>query len=71
MGTSILTLFRKNGIDRMSKSSVEDLVPIPSESEGIPDSVCDVPLCNNPTPLEAFKEHSETIIDQNDDFSSE
>ncbi|GJR29385.1 hypothetical protein Tco_0960166 [Tanacetum coccineum] len=32
--------------------------------------VCDVPLCNNPTPLEAFKEHSETIIDSNNDSSS-
>ncbi|GJX42783.1 hypothetical protein Tco_0257773 [Tanacetum coccineum] len=52
------------------KSSVENLVLIPSESEGIPDSVCDVPLCNNPTPLEAFKEHSETIIDSNNDYSS-
>ncbi|GJY98880.1 hypothetical protein Tco_0516310, partial [Tanacetum coccineum] len=30
--------------DEFIKSSVEDLVPIPSESEGIPDSVCDVPL---------------------------
>ncbi|GJT47032.1 hypothetical protein Tco_0955747 [Tanacetum coccineum] len=34
------------------------------------DCVCDVPLCNNPTPLEAFKEHSETIIDSNNDYSS-
>ncbi|GJT87781.1 hypothetical protein Tco_1069498 [Tanacetum coccineum] len=33
-------------------------------------TLCDVPLCNNPTPLEAFKEHSETIIDSNDDNSS-
>ncbi|GJR61354.1 hypothetical protein Tco_1503516 [Tanacetum coccineum] len=56
--------------DEFIKSSVENLVPIPSESEGIPDSVCDVPLCNNPTPLEAFKEHSETIIDSNDDSTS-
>ncbi|GJW24419.1 hypothetical protein Tco_0038230 [Tanacetum coccineum] len=48
----------------------ENLVLIPSESEGIPDSVCDVPLCNNPTPLEAFKEHSETVIDFNDDSTS-
>ncbi|GKC18189.1 hypothetical protein Tco_1014971, partial [Tanacetum coccineum] len=37
--------------DEVIKSSVENLVPIPSESEGIPDSVCDAPLCNNPTPL--------------------
>ncbi|GJU61880.1 hypothetical protein Tco_1243715 [Tanacetum coccineum] len=39
-------------------------------SEGIPDNVCDVPLCNNLTPLEAFKEHSETIVDFNDDSTS-
>ncbi|GKD58125.1 hypothetical protein Tco_1295634, partial [Tanacetum coccineum] len=56
--------------DEVIKSSVENLVPIPSESEGIPDSVCDVPLCNNPTPLEALKEHYETIIDSNNDYSS-
>ncbi|GJV88426.1 hypothetical protein Tco_1532364 [Tanacetum coccineum] len=55
--------------DEVIKSSVENLVPIPSGSEGIPDSMCDVPLCNNPTPLEAFKEHSETIIDSNNDSS--
>ncbi|GKB02478.1 hypothetical protein Tco_0830567 [Tanacetum coccineum] len=30
----------------------------------------DVPLCNNPTSLEAFKEHSKTIIDSNNDSSS-
>ncbi|GJS43963.1 hypothetical protein Tco_0569006 [Tanacetum coccineum] len=30
----------------------------------------DMHLCNNPTPLEAFKEHSETIIDSNNDYSS-
>ncbi|GJZ82756.1 hypothetical protein Tco_0647929 [Tanacetum coccineum] len=56
--------------DEVIKSSVEDLVPILSESEGIPDSVCDMPLCNNPTPLEVFKEHYETIIDSNNDYSS-
>ncbi|GKA92702.1 hypothetical protein Tco_0814627, partial [Tanacetum coccineum] len=56
--------------DEVIKSSVEDLVPIPSESEGIPDSVCDVPLCNNPTPLEVFKEHYEIVVDFNDDSTS-
>ncbi|GKD80696.1 hypothetical protein Tco_1347535 [Tanacetum coccineum] len=57
-------------LDEVIKSSVENLVPIPSESEGIPDSVCDMPLCNNPTPLEAFKEHSEIVVDFNDDSTS-
>ncbi|GKB97355.1 hypothetical protein Tco_0983492 [Tanacetum coccineum] len=55
--------------DEVIKSSVEDLVPIPSESEGILDSMCDVPFSNDPTPLEAFKEHYETIIDSNNDYS--
>ncbi|GJS83089.1 hypothetical protein Tco_0749630 [Tanacetum coccineum] len=41
--------------DEFIKSSVEDLVPIPSESEGIPDKMCDVPLCENTTPLNAPK----------------
>ncbi|GJR51813.1 hypothetical protein Tco_1402334 [Tanacetum coccineum] len=29
-----------------------------------------MPLCNNPTPLEAFKEHSEIIVDFNNDSTS-
>ncbi|GJU99764.1 hypothetical protein Tco_1329035 [Tanacetum coccineum] len=53
--------------DEVKKSSVENLVPTPSESEGIPDKMCDVPLCDHPTPLEAFKEHSEIVVDFNDD----
>ncbi|GJU93545.1 hypothetical protein Tco_1318301 [Tanacetum coccineum] len=56
--------------DEVIKSSVENLVPILSESEGIPDSVCDMPLCNNHTPLEAFKEPSEIVVDFNDDSTS-
>nr|GEW44404.1 hypothetical protein [Tanacetum cinerariifolium] len=55
--------------DEVIKSSVEDLVPIPSESEGIPDIMCDVHLGNNPTPLEA-KDHFEIVINSNDDYSS-
>nr|GFB79164.1 hypothetical protein [Tanacetum cinerariifolium] len=51
------------------KSSVEDLVPIPSEFKGIPDTICDVHLVNNPTPLEA-KDHFEIVINSNDDISS-
>nr|GFA56403.1 hypothetical protein [Tanacetum cinerariifolium] len=47
----------------------EDLVPILSESEGIPDTMCDVHLVSNPTPLEA-KDHVEIVINSNDDISS-
>nr|GEV39969.1 hypothetical protein [Tanacetum cinerariifolium] len=55
--------------DEVIKSSVENLVPIPSEFEGIPDTMCDVHLVNNPTPLEA-KDHFEIVINSNDDISS-
>nr|GFA91163.1 hypothetical protein [Tanacetum cinerariifolium] len=41
----------------------------PSESEGIPDNMCDVHLVNNPTPLEA-KDHFEIVINSKDDISS-
>ncbi|GKD23093.1 hypothetical protein Tco_1224796 [Tanacetum coccineum] len=56
--------------DEVIKSSVENLVPIPSEFEGILDKMCDVPLCDYPTPLKAFKEHSEIVVDFNDDSTS-
>ncbi|GJU10009.1 hypothetical protein Tco_1132405 [Tanacetum coccineum] len=69
MGDEHLDTIPATELDKVIKFSVEDLIPIPSESLGIPDSVCDVPLCNNPTPLEAFKEHFETIIDSNNDYS--
>ncbi|GKC69092.1 hypothetical protein Tco_1114975 [Tanacetum coccineum] len=52
------------------ESSVEDLVPIPSKSEGISDSMCDVPFCDNSTPLEALKDHYEILLDSNDGYSS-
>nr|GEV11137.1 hypothetical protein [Tanacetum cinerariifolium] len=55
--------------EEVIKSSVENLVPIQSESEGIPDTMCDVHFVNNPTPLEA-KDHFEIVINSNDDISS-
>nr|GFD09510.1 hypothetical protein [Tanacetum cinerariifolium] len=47
----------------------EDLVSIPSEFKGIPDTMCDVHLVNNQTPLET-KDHLEIVINPNDDISS-
>nr|GEW83614.1 hypothetical protein [Tanacetum cinerariifolium] len=55
--------------DEVIKSSVENLVLIPSESKGIPDTMCDVHLVNNPTLLEA-KDHFEIVINSNNDISS-
>nr|GFD03781.1 hypothetical protein [Tanacetum cinerariifolium] len=38
--------------DEVIKSSVETLIPITSESEGIPDQMCDVPSHDNSPPLD-------------------
>nr|GEV95905.1 hypothetical protein [Tanacetum cinerariifolium] len=69
MGDEHLDIISATKSNEVIKSNVEDLVPIPSESEGIPDTMCDVHLVNNPTPLEA-KDHFEIIINSNDDYSS-
>ncbi|GJZ85829.1 hypothetical protein Tco_0651168 [Tanacetum coccineum] len=70
MGDEHLDTILATKSDKVIKSSVEDLVLIPREFEGIPDSVCDMPLCNNPNPLKAFKDHYEIVVDSNDDSSS-
>nr|GEW34092.1 hypothetical protein [Tanacetum cinerariifolium] len=69
MGDEYLNTIPATKSDEVIKSSVEDLVPILSESEGIPDTMCDVHLVNNPTPLEA-KDHFEIVINSSDDYSS-
>nr|GEX49441.1 hypothetical protein [Tanacetum cinerariifolium] len=52
------------------KSSVENLIPIPSESEGIPDNICDLPFHDNSLPLDVSKDQFEDFFDSNDEFSS-
>nr|GEZ37098.1 hypothetical protein [Tanacetum cinerariifolium] len=69
MGDEHLDTISATESDEVIKSSVADLVSIPSEFEGIPDTMCDVHLVNNPTPLEA-KDHFEIVINSNDDISS-
>nr|GEY62362.1 hypothetical protein [Tanacetum cinerariifolium] len=69
MGDEHLDTIPATESNELIKSSVEDLIPIPSEFEGIPDTMCDVHLVNNPTPLEA-KDHFEILINSNDDISS-
>nr|GEV18898.1 hypothetical protein [Tanacetum cinerariifolium] len=56
--------------ESLIKSSVEDLVPIPSESEGIPDNTCDVPFRDNSPPLDISKDQFENFPDSNDDSTS-
>nr|GEV48127.1 hypothetical protein [Tanacetum cinerariifolium] len=69
MGDEHLDTIPKTESDEVIKSSIKDLVPIPSESEGIPDTMCDVHLVNNPIPFEA-KDHFKIVINSNDDISS-
>nr|GEV69714.1 hypothetical protein [Tanacetum cinerariifolium] len=72
----ILTLFLKKESDEVIKSSVEDLVPIPSESEDTSgsDSEYDLPLCDDFFPVNVLEGKSVTfsspIFDSNDDFTS-
>nr|GEZ71083.1 hypothetical protein [Tanacetum cinerariifolium] len=47
--------------DEVIKSSVENLSPIPSESEGIPEHMCDVPFNDNSPPLDASPLDSELV----------
>ncbi|GJW62461.1 hypothetical protein Tco_0111796 [Tanacetum coccineum] len=62
--------------DEVIKSSVEDLVPIPSESEDTSksDSECILPSCDDFSPINVYEEKSVTfsnpLFDLNDDFTS-
>ncbi|GJU98591.1 hypothetical protein Tco_1327862 [Tanacetum coccineum] len=56
--------------DEVIKSSVENLVQIPSESKGIPDKMCDVPFRDNSSPLDISKDQFEGFSDSNDDSTS-
>ncbi|GJT21952.1 hypothetical protein Tco_0891889 [Tanacetum coccineum] len=56
--------------DELIKSIVENLVQIPSESEGIPDNMCDVPFRDNSPPLDTSKDQFEGFSDSNDDSTS-
>ncbi|GKF58048.1 hypothetical protein Tco_0171585, partial [Tanacetum coccineum] len=47
MGDEHLNTIPATESDKVIKSSVENLVPIPSEFEGISDDTCDVPNCDN------------------------
>ncbi|GJR57792.1 hypothetical protein Tco_1499954 [Tanacetum coccineum] len=56
--------------DEVIKSSVENLVQIPSEFEGIPDKMCNVPFRDNSPPLDISKDQFEGFSDFNDDSTS-
>ncbi|GJY86294.1 hypothetical protein Tco_0500320 [Tanacetum coccineum] len=60
--------------DEFIKSSVEDLVPIPSESEDTSGSNSDLPSCDDFSPINVYEEKfvtfSNHLFDSNDDFTS-
>nr|GEU87844.1 putative reverse transcriptase domain-containing protein [Tanacetum cinerariifolium] len=56
--------------DEFIKSSVENLVLIPSGSEGILDNMCDVPFHDNSSPLDILKDQFEDFFDSNNDSTS-
>ncbi|GKA55690.1 hypothetical protein Tco_0754762 [Tanacetum coccineum] len=47
--------------------SVENLVPIPSEFEGITEDTCDVPVCEDPSTFDVLSDHYEILSDSNND----
>nr|GFA40338.1 hypothetical protein [Tanacetum cinerariifolium] len=56
--------------DEFIMSSVENLIPIRSEYEGITEHKCDVPFHDNSPPLDVSKDQFEDLSDSNDEFSS-
>nr|GFB81530.1 hypothetical protein [Tanacetum cinerariifolium] len=56
--------------DEFIKSGVENLIPIPSESEGIPEHMCDVPSHDNSPPLDVSKDQVKDLSESTKEFSS-
>ncbi|GJT09973.1 hypothetical protein Tco_0857015 [Tanacetum coccineum] len=76
IGDEHLSTILEKESDELIKSGVEDLVLIPSESEDTSksDSDCDLPPCDDFSPINVFEEKSVTfsnpLFDSNDDFTS-
>nr|GEU85443.1 hypothetical protein [Tanacetum cinerariifolium] len=70
MGDEHLDTIPTTKSDEFIKSSVENLIPIPSEPEGIPNHMCDVPFHDNSPPLDVLKDQFEDFSDSNKEFSS-
>ncbi|GKF55807.1 hypothetical protein Tco_0166147, partial [Tanacetum coccineum] len=66
MGDEHLDTIPEKESNELIKSNVENLVPIPSESEDFSDneSECDMPVCDD------FTTFSNPLFDSNDDFTS-
>nr|GFA25050.1 hypothetical protein [Tanacetum cinerariifolium] len=69
MGDDHLDTIPTTESDEVIKSSVENLIQIPSESEGIPEHMCDFPFHDNSPPLDFSKDQFEDFSESNDGFS--
>jgi hypothetical protein len=65
MGDEHLSTVPEKESDEFIKSSVENRVPTPRESQGIFDHMCDFP-----SPIECSKDHFETFSNFNEDCAS-
>nr|GFD06419.1 hypothetical protein [Tanacetum cinerariifolium] len=70
MGDEHLDTIPATESDEFIKYGVENLIPILSESEGIPEHVCDVPSHDNSSPLDVSKDQIEDFSESNKEFSS-
>nr|GEX03754.1 hypothetical protein [Tanacetum cinerariifolium] len=76
MGNKELSTILEKESDEIIKSSVEDFVPIPSESKDtfVSDSECNLPSCDDFSPINVPEGKSMTfsnhLFDSNDDFTS-
>nr|GEY04917.1 hypothetical protein [Tanacetum cinerariifolium] len=70
MGDKHLDTIPAMELDELIKYNVKNLVPIPSESEGNPDNMCDVHFHDNSLPLDISKDQFKGFSDSNDDSTS-
>nr|GEZ07192.1 zinc finger, CCHC-type [Tanacetum cinerariifolium] len=69
MGDEHLDTILATKSDEFIKFSVENLISIPSESEGIPDHRCDVPFLENSPPRDVSKDQTQDFSESNEEFS--
>nr|GFB97101.1 hypothetical protein [Tanacetum cinerariifolium] len=70
MGDEHLDTIPATESDEFIKSSVENLIIIPSESDGLPEHMCDVPSHDNSPHLDVSKDQIEDFFESNKEFSS-
>ncbi|GKA87790.1 hypothetical protein Tco_0809554, partial [Tanacetum coccineum] len=70
MGDEHLDTILATESDEVIKSSVEILVPIPSEFEGISDDTCDMPVRDDSSTFDALNDNSKILSNSNDDDTS-